>query len=1492
MANLRGRNVRAAGSSVLGLAFKDRMKSVAGAVAALAIATSGVVVVNNSMAPVASAQDGGIDLGASASPQPLGDINGIGKNAIHSPANEGERNTVSGTVWAERGNIPGGGKDSLTFASNTKQDVGVEGVKVFVQWVDGYKGPRPAVSPVYYAVTDAQGNYRIKMKDFRDATGRNRIFSANADVAPTWREKIRIWVEIPEDLKDKYNFGWGYANILAPKTFVADRSIDARWRGERVTGADQFLFPKYNQEEKEVLHKPQKDWADNDTRHRTDKLGQLSGRIYWDYGGYAPPANAWKNIVSYDAENDRGIGGQKVVASYLSDHAISQIKKYVEENKGTIFGGKSLRGDGWTYEYEAKLQEWIKQQIAENKNGETPWIAESVVTTSGQDGQYTIQFNGTYGHTWDQAGSVPLKPASSDQENYFHNVDSTPSAGDFRQGKASSTARSKHINWEWMMVSLVQEDGTLGPVEGAGLVDPWRGGFWSGRVGSNFGNFYKNRELGDVAWNAFNYLHDERVSVGINTDDAEWREVNFAHTLAQSTFQVVKYDTSANVAKPGDKVDTQGGGYPTLGGTKYDIVWTAVDSSGNEVELNPESSVCKGLVPTDGGLLPSCSITVPEDLQNSTVFTATLYSINDNGTRSDIPIAVDSFLAQVDAKVPLYDDVKLKPGTTALSSVQGLDDNSTPEVEKEPVPQEATFAAVKPDEAEWITDEEGFITGQKFSLTNQENFGYAFKVDPDTGEVTFKAPKTKSDPEKPTQQIPFTGVFDVPVEMTLDGNKSYAIATFEVTEADIEEGTDEEKGPDYTPEYPGKSFTYTPDGGEELKTEKPGYLAPAGQLTNADVVYKTKEGGVENKPGEDVASYKLKEGFEAPKGYTITLDDETGQISVDVVEAGKDGARQEVVEVPVVVSYTDGAEEDEAIAVFYLDTDGDGIPDVIDDDDDGDGVKDKDDTGPNHHPKDPFDTKTYVTGDPKVVAPTTDRQDTGIVVHNKDEGTRIVATDAVGNNPKVEVDEETGKIYVIPGTNVVERISLVIYDEDLPRGSVTKELQIKENPTQADLNDPKGQDQTVKVGENPDPKGNIVDADKLPEGTTVEYKDGKTPDTSKPGEQNVTVVVTYPDQSQDVVEAKLKVEKNPTTVDSGNVKPVDPSGQEQDTGIVVMNNDDKTTATAKDKNGKDVPAKIGEDGKVTVTPGADVEGPITVTITDKDLPEGKVEVKVPVRTDADKNDPKGQDQTVKVGENPDPKGNIVDADKLPEGTTVEYKDGKTPDTSKPGEQNVTVVVTYPDQSQDVVEAKLKVEEKPAGTNPDTSGSWKKLENCFDTSSQMNVKNPFLWLVPLGLLSFIKIPPQIQQQIDSISANFNSTITRELQKFGISLPHFEVPAALNINTYLTMEQQRQLLGGAIIAAGLAVTSAYVALGCDWGGRPVEPEKEGNGSATGSGEALKKLAEDPKNNIGSGNKKANQSTSAPTETETPDASAPAETSEEPAADADSAAGDSNN
>ena len=105
-------------------------------------------------------------------------------------------------------------------------------------------------------------------------------------------------------------------------------------------------------------------------------------------------------------------------------------------------------------------------------------------------------------------------------------------------------------------------------------------------------------------------------------------------------------------------------------------------------------------------------------------------------------------------------------------------------------------------------------------------------------------------------------------------------------------------------------------------------------------------------------------------------------------------------------------------------------------------------------------------------------------------------------------------------------------------------------------------------------------------------------------------------------------EDNKTSVDDSGKKPVKPTDDKQDTGVKVENKDDDTKISAKDEDGKDIPVEIDEDGKVIVTPGTDVDGPITVVVEDPDLPGGKVEIEVPVEGHEKGRDDNGSDKTI------------------------------------------------------------------------------------------------------------------------------------------------------------------------------------------------------------------------------------------------------------------------
>ncbi|MFR8505825.1 MAG: stalk domain-containing protein [Peptoniphilus sp.] len=106
------------------------------------------------------------------------------------------------------------------------------------------------------------------------------------------------------------------------------------------------------------------------------------------------------------------------------------------------------------------------------------------------------------------------------------------------------------------------------------------------------------------------------------------------------------------------------------------------------------------------------------------------------------------------------------------------------------------------------------------------------------------------------------------------------------------------------------------------------------------------------------------------------------------------------------------------------------------------------------------------------------------------------------------------------------------------------------------------------------------------DGTVVVTKDGKE--------------TTIP--ASDAVEEKATPGEGKPNVDDSNKKPVNPTNEVQGTGVVIKN-PKGTTVIAKDEDGKNVPAMINPDGEIVVEPGYDVDGPIEVTIKDKN---GKV----------------------------------------------------------------------------------------------------------------------------------------------------------------------------------------------------------------------------------------------------------------------------------------------
>ncbi|RAV64774.1 hypothetical protein DBT42_08330 [Aerococcus urinae] len=378
--------------------------------------------------------------------------------------------------------------------------------------------------------------------------------------------------------------------------------------------------------------------------------------------------------------------------------------------------------------------------------------------------------------------------------------------------------------------------------------------------------------------------------------------------------------------------------------------------------------------------------------------------------------------------------------------------------------------------------------------------------------------------------------------------------------------------------------------------------------------------------------------------------------------------------------------------------------------------------------------KTTVEGTPKTVKPTDEPQDTGLVVKNQDDKTptKVTAKDEDGNDVPVTVDPETGKVSVTPGTNVDGPITVTVEDKDLPNGKQTFEVPVeghekgrddnKSGKTQADLTDP-----TVPAKTEVEDKTNLTPEEKAEVKKKVEDTNkGKFPE-AKPGQNPTkveigndgTATITYPDGSKDTIPGTDLVVERPKTTVEGTPKTVKPTNDPQDTGLVVKNKDDKTPTkvTAKDEDGQDVPVTVDpETGKVSVTPGTNVDGPITVTVEDKDLPDGKQSFEVPVeghekgrddnksgKTQADLTDPTVPAEKTPVAD----KNHLTDDEKAQVKKAIEDANKDKFPAPKEDQKPTTVTVddkgnatiTYPDGSKDIIPGDQLVREK---TNVDDS----------------------------------------------------------------------------------------------------------------------------------------------------------------------------------------------
>ena len=291
------------------------------------------------------------------------------------------------------------------------------------------------------------------------------------------------------------------------------------------------------------------------------------------------------------------------------------------------------------------------------------------------------------------------------------------------------------------------------------------------------------------------------------------------------------------------------------------------------------------------------------------------------------------------------------------------------------------------------------------------------------------------------------------------------------------------------------------------------------------------------------------------------------------------------------------------------------------------------------------------------------------------------------NNPDwAKVDGSTGTVTVAPGTDTPSGDYTVSVEVNYPDGSTdTVDVHVTITNDAADY--------TAQGGELTKGYGEPTTADDVTSQVTTNYPADKAgqptitvddpstlPDGQTPGDYIIPVTVTYPDGTKDTTTVTVTILDKVIDVTNDPSKPT-PEGyvrvsfEAGDHGSFAAG-----TSTVFDVK-KGTPASELPVPTVTVAKGYNHEGWNPALPTNVDASATYV-----AQYEATK--PAGKPIVVDPGQQPDPSDGISNKDDLPDGTSFEWKNPV--DTSTPGKQDGTIVVTYPDGAQAEVTVTITV----------------------------------------------------------------------------------------------------------------------------------------------------------------------------------------------------------
>ncbi|MDK7083586.1 YPDG domain-containing protein, partial [Pseudoglutamicibacter cumminsii] len=857
------------------------------------------------------------------------------QDPIDSPGEWLAKKTVNGKVFLDRdGNAAAAGSSDEPLA----------GVKVYAQWIDyNNKKKRGAVSPVYTTQTKADGTYTISLPDWTDALGTVHKWEATAG------QKLRIWAENPDPANLQVAF------IEGDSVFggQGDRYLGT-WNGTVGIQLAENYNISYHEREQDWLHLPE---DKSTTGEKQVGQGRVSGRVYYDQRG------TFGNVLFVNHYQKRygdvAVPNVKIRGSYVQDEVARRFDQWKNDNKG------------YTTEAFRAAQKQIMAEY-EAETGKSA-IAETVITETDNEGKYNLQFKGLWGNSYKNNGIT--------RDGEWGELAPDSETGSWLAGNWGS----KHINYEYMYVSPVLPEGVdsnmdssqsamFQDIHRASMVHAVSGGLHAGNYINDLDFSLRQTSRGfDVTpYNATDKpaapgdtAQTETFGLTPNTahvivwTDSEGKEVHRCEAnsdnlgvIPSCDFQVPE-DLAKDTLYTATVYNAANEKTPLMADSF--LAYVAPEYKETEVKVGEEATAERP-VNKNGTAVPDSAkfaAATAEDVKNAPEF-----------QKAGLPEGVapqDWVTVNADGTLTIKPGADVKPGTYNVPVKVTYEDGTTKVInapikvvdetkqsdEFEPayedklvVPGEETKSSPT------FTDKDGKETqapeGSKFSIP--EDFkapeGYEVKIDENTGEITVTFPD-KSKLNKDTVEE-----FDVPVTVT------YPDGSTDKTDANFKLDTDGDGDPDVTdPDDDGDGIPDEEDQNPKVPDQNtifdPAYeekLVVPGEETKSSPSFTDKDGKDTTAP--EGSKFSIPEDFEAPEGYVVEIDENTGEITVtfpDKSKLNKDTVEE--FDVPVTVTYPDGT-KDEAPAKFKLDTDGDGDPDVTDPDDDGDGIPDEEDQNP------------------------------------------------------------------------------------------------------------------------------------------------------------------------------------------------------------------------------------------------------------------------------------------------------------------------------------------------------------------------------------------------------------------------------------------------------------------------------------------------------------------------------------------------------------------